>query len=558
MSFLSKIRVTGKVAVLAGALAFLLLAIGATSLVAVRGLLEGIEKIADEGDSAAAAARAGQAVSQLRRLELSLLVDRTQDVAEIRRQMEERVGELQDALREVEAIAGPARRAVLDRMVPGAEGYFGGIKRTLAAAERREGDLAAIVLANRDLVRSLDQLSRELEQTAQAAKSRIEDEARATADLTFRMMVGVLVGGLLFAALLVWLAGARGIARPISVSVARLRALAEGDTAAPIPGLGRKDEIGDLAKAMETFRDALIRQREAEARERAEAEAKAARAARVSDAARRFEAETGTVVKAVASASTELEATASGLAAGAEETSRQATAVAAAAEQASANVQTVAAAAEELAASIREISRQVTESTRMAQEAVSEAARTNATVESLSAAAQKIGDVVRLINDIAGQTNLLALNATIEAARAGDAGKGFAVVASEVKNLASQTAKATDEIAAQIDSVQAEVAKVVEAIRAIGGTIERISAVSASIAAAVEEQGAATAEIARNVQQAAQGTGVVSANIGSVQQVAQNAGADAAQVQKAAEELSRNAEELRRQVEAFLAEVKAA
>ncbi len=558
MSFLSSLRITGKLGVFAAAPVIAVLVIGGTSLLAVRGLQEALVRVDTEAGAATYAARVKAQFSELRRRELSLALDRASDVGEVRRLVEREVPQFRDAVRRVREVAGPARREILDRLVPAAESYIAGLQRSLAAAERRDPDLSAVVMANRDAIRTVDRLTLELERAAQAASDRVRAEAEADAAAKELLVIAGVVASLLLAALMVWLIGARGIARPVAESVARLRALAEGDTTTPIPGVGRKDEIGDLAAAMQTFRDKLIAEREREARDRAEAEAKAARAAKMAEATARFERETGGVVKAVASASTELEATASGLAAGAEETSRQATAVAAAAEQASANVQTVAAAAEELAASIREISRQVTESTRMAQEAVSEATRTNATVESLAAAAQKIGDVVRLINDIAGQTNLLALNATIEAARAGEAGKGFAVVASEVKNLASQTAKATDEIAAQIDAVQAEVGKVVEAIRAIGGTIEKISSVSASIAAAVEEQGAATAEIARNVQQAAQGTGVVSANIGSVQQVAQNAGADAAQVQKAAEELSRNAEELRRQVEAFLAEVKAA
>jgi methyl-accepting chemotaxis protein len=361
---------------------------------------------------------------------------------------------------------------------------------------------------------------------------------------------------LLSIVVVVWLA--RGITRSIGAVVFRLATLSDGDTDSPIPGEGRKDEVGDIATAMAVFRDNLIKQRELQAAQLREAEAKAARAKLIEQATARFESESGAVVKGVAASATELEATATGMAAGAEETSRQATAVAAAAEQASANVQTVASAAEELSASIAEISRQVAESTRIATEAVTEASRTNTTVESLAHSANRIGEVVRLINDIAGQTNLLALNATIEAARAGEAGKGFAVVASEVKNLASQTAKATEEIGGQIAAVQGETGKVVEAIRAIGATIEKISGIAASIAAAVEQQGAATQEIARNVQEAAAGTGSVTANIASVNEAASGSGAAAAQVQGAAAELSRGAETLQAQVERFLAEMKAA
>ncbi|WP_337876685.1 globin-coupled sensor protein [Elioraea sp.] len=287
-------------------------------------------------------------------------------------------------------------------------------------------------------------------------------------------------------------------------------------------------------------------------------EAQAAAAAERGKVADAFDAAIGKVVAAVASAGIELQASADTLGEIAGRTGTRAGAVAAASTQASANVQTVAAAAEELAASIAEISRRVAESTRIASEAVTEATRTNATVESLAASAQRIGEVVRLINDIAGQTNLLALNATIEAARAGEAGKGFAVVASEVKNLASQTAKATEEIGGQIAAVQGETGRVVEAIRAIGGTIEKISAIAASIAAAVEQQGAATQEIARNVQQAAAGTNAVSAAIGDVNAAVAETNGAAADLRASAAELARNGETLRCEVARFLASLRAA
>ncbi len=258
------------------------------------------------------------------------------------------------------------------------------------------------------------------------------------------------------------------------------------------------------------------------------------------------------VVGIVASAAAEMEASAQSLAATAEETNRQATAVAAASEEASTNVQTVASATEELSASVSEIGKQVGESSRIAQQAVVEAERTNAAVKGLAEAADKIGAVVQLINDIASQTNLLALNATIEAARAGEAGKGFAVVASEVKTLANQTAKATEEIGAQIAAIQTATGDSVQAIQGIGATIKQINEIAAAIAAAVEEQGAATQEISRNVQQAAAGTTEVSTNIASVSQAATQTGSAAGEVLGAARELAGHGTKLNTEIEEFL------
>jgi methyl-accepting chemotaxis protein len=264
------------------------------------------------------------------------------------------------------------------------------------------------------------------------------------------------------------------------------------------------------------------------------------------------------VVRAVSEAAKGVEEQSQSLSASAEETSRQVTVVAAASEQASSNVQTVASASEEMAASVTEISRQMSETQRTAQGAVDEAARTNGKMMELSGAAQKIGDVVKLISDIAGQTNLLALNATIEAARAGEAGKGFAVVASEVKNLASQTAKATEEIAKVVGSMQGATSEMASAIQAIGKTISGISEISTAVASAVEEQRAATQEIARNVQEAAKGTQEVSSNVGGVSQAAAATGSAATKLLQTSQELGKQSDVLRRQVQAFLERTRAA
>ncbi|MBL8831794.1 MAG: MCP four helix bundle domain-containing protein, partial [Rhodospirillales bacterium] len=266
-----------------------------------------------------------------------------------------------------------------------------------------------------------------------------------------------------------------GVTRPIASMTGAMTVLAKGDMTVEIPGLAKTDEIGEMAKAVQVFKDSMIETERLRAEQAAEQQRQIDRAKRIETSVGRFESAVGEVVKTVAAASTELQATAQAMAGTAEETTRQATTVAAASEQATQNVQTVASATEELSASISEISKQVTESNRMTADAAAQARASNEQVQSLDAAAQKIGDVVKIINDIAGQTNLLALNATIEAARAGEAGKGFAVVASEVKALANQTAKATEEIGAQIRAIQEATRNSVQSIQGITSTIDRVN-----------------------------------------------------------------------------------
>jgi methyl-accepting chemotaxis protein len=350
----------------------------------------------------------------------------------------------------------------------------------------------------------------------------------------------------------------RSIVPPLRAMTDTMTTLAGGNYAVEIPATERKDEVGDMAQSMLVFKENMIKAKEAAEREAAEQKAREARAQKMEALTRDFDSEVSNVLKAVASAATELQSTASSMTATAEETSRQSTAVAAAAEEAASNVQTVASASEELSSSISEISRQVSQSAKIASKAVTEAQETDAKVQGLTEAAQKIGEVVQLINDIAAQTNLLALNATIEAARAGEAGKGFAVVAAEVKSLANQTAKATDEIAQQVGAIQGATRDSVDAIKSIGRTIAEINEIATTIASAVEEQGAATQEIARNVQQASAGTSEVTSNITGVSQAASETGSAASQVLGASSELSKQSEQLRQEVERFLAGVKAA
>jgi methyl-accepting chemotaxis protein len=346
---------------------------------------------------------------------------------------------------------------------------------------------------------------------------------------------------------------ARGITKPLHRMTGTMKDLAGGKLDVEVPGIGRHDEVGEMADAVGVFKSNAIARQVLEAEQKeAESRAAARRKADMHKMADDFEGAVGEIIETVSSASTELEASASTLSSTAERAEELATTVAAASEEASTNVQSVASATEEMASSVNEISRQVQESARMANEAVDQARTTNDRVSELSKAAARIGDVVELINTIAGQTNLLALNATIEAARAGEAGRGFAVVASEVKALAEQTAKATGEIGQQITGIQSATQDSVNAIKEISGTIEKLSEISSTIAAAVEEQGAATQEISRNVQQAAHGTQQVSSNITDVQRGASETGSASSQVLSAAQSLSGDSNRLKLEVGKFL------
>lgn len=386
---------------------------------------------------------------------------------------------------------------------------------------------------------------------ADAAEAATRDTVRMWMMIAFLVTVAVL-------AVVSFLLG-RSISKALSGMVDAMTRLARGELSIVVPGIGRKDEIGEMAGAVEVFRSNMTEAERLRA-EQAEADTRrlAQRKADMKRLADDFEGAVGEIIETVSSAATELEASSNTLTRAAERSNGLATSVASASEEASANVQSVSSASEEMTSSISEISRQVQESARVADVAVEQAQRTNARVGELTKAAGRIGDVVDLINTIAGQTNLLALNATIEAARAGEAGRGFAVVASEVKALAEQTAKATGEIGQHIGAIQTATQDSVGAIKEIGDTIARMSEISSTIAAAVEEQGAATQEISRNIQHAAQGTSDVSANIGEVQRGAGETGAASAQVHSAAQSLSQESNRLKSEVARFLDSVRAA
>ena len=364
-----------------------------------------------------------------------------------------------------------------------------------------------------------------------------------------------------FAAFVALLAGfwlTRSVAKPIRGMTTAMGRLADGDMAASIPAIGRRDEVGQMAQAVQVFKDSMIEAERLSAERAAAQETQIARTKRIDGLTSAFDAAVKEVLQGVSNAAEEMNATAQSMSSIAEETRGRATSASSASTQTSSNVQTVASAAEQLSGSISEISRQVQQSAKSSREAVGQATETQETVHRLARSAERIGEVVNLISDIAEQTNLLALNATIEAARAGEAGKGFAVVASEVKSLATQTTKATEEIGQQIAEIQGATGGAVEAIEVIAKTVEELSGIAGSISAAVEEQTAATDEIARNVQEAASGTGEVTRTLADVNGSADETSQVAGQVLSAVEELGRQTDGLRSEVDSFLESVKAA
>ncbi|MBR0968705.1 HAMP domain-containing protein [Bradyrhizobium diazoefficiens] len=470
--------------------------------------------------------------------------------------IKQRATDLAEALARLKAVAGDKSLAPLvDKMAADATTFSALTNESLKAETAKKDDVAkALATANEavELANTASQVGQKLAEEAATTASAELSQANRVGFIASVLVMLAMTGSVVFAFL--------GVARPLTALNGALGRIAAGELNVQIPGASRGDEVGDIAKTVVV----ISANAEQKAREEAEAQARQEQSAaqqRKADMVRLadgFEAAVGEIVETVASAATELEASASTLTSAAARSQDVTVMVASASEEASTNVQSVASATEELSSSVNEISRQVQASARMANEAVDQARITNDRVSELSKAAARIGDVVELINTIAGQTNLLALNATIEAARAGEAGRGFAVVASEVKALAEQTAKATGEIGQQITGIQAATQESVGAIREISGTIERLSEISATIAAAVEEQGAATQEIARNVQQAAQGTQQVSTNITEVQRSATETGSASSQVLSAAQMLSGDSNRLKSEVSRFLDTVRAA
>jgi len=475
---------------------------------------------------------------QSRRQEVDRLMEGVQKTAE--------------TLKAAEQVArGEEVRGVLAAAVAELAAYRGGLERLVGTVADRAAAVDELVDVRNAVIKAVDAIREGQEAVQEAARSTVRTEASTAKHLAWLGLATALAIGALVAFLLT-----RLIARPVREMTAAMTALANGDTDIVVPARGRGDEIGAMSEAVRVFRENAVERQRLEAERAAQAAERERRSAAVERLVGDFDRTVSDILGTFAAAAADLGVTAREMAALTERTTDQSAEAAGMSARASANVQAVAGAAEEMAASGREIGRQVARSTGIANRAADEARTTSDQVRELAEAVQRIGDVADLINGIASQTNLLALNATIEAARAGEMGKGFAVVAAEVKALASQTAKATEEISQQIGGIRAATRGTVAAIDGIGGTIREINDISTAIAAAVEEQTATTGEIARNVQQAAQGTLGVSATIARVNGAAGETGEASERVRSAVDNLASQSDLLRRRVEGFLSGIR--
>ncbi len=534
--------------------------------------MSGANQMEDLAQESQKAARAMRLTAQVNRLVVTMnraeyaLAANPAEVAEVEKGVTEVQQQTLKNLTELDGLVDPKQAALLAdirltyaRYERELEGTFARAK-TVGAVTMSEAQKAVYneVLSSRSVADKLrDDLKALVDYTDNKSDS-IANQANAKGEeigLLLALVAGI---GILAGAGGAWAVASFGVVKPLAAALECLRRLANGELNLAIVGKGRGDEIGDMAEAMLVFQENAFQRQKLQEQQEAEQQQRLARAARIQDLVQEFESTMGNVVEVISSATTELEATANSMSSTAEQTEQQSSAVASASEQATANVETMAAATEELAATVQEVTRQMHDARTIADEAAREASSSREQVEALEAAGERIGDVVALIQDVAGQTNLLALNATIEAARAGEAGKGFAVVASEVKQLANQTARATDDIRIQVEAMRASIKAAADKIGHVAGVVDRLNRVAASVASAAEQQAAATAEIGRNASEAARGTQEVSSTIHQVREAAGTTAAASGQVLASAGELAHKTVDMRQSISRFIEGVRAA
>jgi methyl-accepting chemotaxis protein len=562
MRFLASLRISAKILLTLGLLALLSIGLTTYALLQMARLNAGTQRIVTANvESLKLAAGAKEKMTRIQRRASEVVLEANADAKkEISAKLAAELGELQELAGKLKPfMSGASARqfATVEETLPAYLAVLAEVEK-LTTMYR---DIEAAAMMTGDATTFYERMDDALSAIVGAQDADMK-RAAADADDAYRetlwMSVAVTVFGLAIVSGIVLVIVQRQITGPLSRLTSAMGRLSKSMWETEVQGTERRDEIGEMARAVMVFKENGMEAERIAAERAQDNEIKVRRAQRLDEVTRAFEDNVSALTERLSASATEMEATAQTMMATAQQTTSRSVSVASAAQQTFANVQTVATAAEELSISIGEIARQVTQSSQIAGHAVEDARRTNETVRALAVTAERIGNVVALINTIAGQTNLLALNATIEAARAGEAGKGFAVVASEVKELASQTARATDEIGSQVAEVQHATREAVSVLQEITRTIDEMSQISVSIAAAMDQQGAATGEIARNVQQAAKGTELVTSNMGDVRQGADETGGAAGRVLSAAQDVALRSTDLSREVAAFLAAVKAA
>ena len=560
-------RVSTKILLVIGLLGAICAAVAGASVSALNTLSAATEEVGAAGQEMRLSGRLNRLAVSLNRAEYRIAAEPSA-LDEVAGQVAEYKRDIAAALVEAKSTADAEQMGLLNGVEQAMAVYVQGVERTLEIA-RQVGAGVEVGASQRAILDAVYQSRQQVNTFYRAVTAYADMTERKSEELTASaaelaqtrtnaLMLGAGVGVLL-GLLAGWMTSQYGVVRPIRAVVACLRNLADGRLDTKVVGVGRKDEVGEIADAANVFKESLIRARELE-REAKEAEerAKAERRAATLALADRFEASVGSVVTQVGGAATQLQAAASQLAVAVDQVAAKSGVAADASEQANANVQTVAAASEEMAAAIAELARRVTSAADRSQGAAAGAEEARRELDALSDAIEQVDQVVAAINSVAAQTNLLALNATIEAARAGDAGKGFAVVAQEVKNLANQTHAMTEQISSQIDTVKSASTRTVQAMRGIIAQVSEIDRATTDMAASVEQQTAATGEISRNAQQAATGVQDVADSVGVIRQAGEETGAASGGVKSAADSLAGQAATLRREVETFLSEVRAA